>query len=144
MVGWKQNCKTKVIILYSLMWTFHFCVATFPHRQHTEYIAPSWYNFPELPGIISFQKIAAHYETTKQIVPSGEVEIKQTIFGGLRVAYSLVFYVVVEFCGLSIGLLFFKRWRCQLIFDLWVWMSLWYLTPLSLTYTKDLIISFCS
>ena len=26
--------------------------------------------------------------------------------------------------------LFFYPWRCQVLFDLWVWLSLWYLSPL--------------
>ena len=46
---------------------------------------------------------------------------------GVRVVYSLVFYVVS--CVLLFVCLFhFLPWRCQFVLDLWVLLSLWYLS----------------
>ena len=52
------------------------------------------------------------------------------VFGGVRVAYHLVFYVV--FCVLLFVCLSFSLWPkcCQFIFDLWVGIFVWYLSLL--------------
>ena len=63
------------------------------------------------------------------IYPSGAPEITP-VFGGVRVAYSLVFYVVSSVLLSACLSFYFLAMAFQFIFYQWVWLSLWYLSSL--------------
>ena len=59
-------------------------------------------------------------------------------FGKVRFASALVFYVVscvILFVCLFVLFLCYS-WRCQFIFDLWVWLPLWYISSFFYQSTK--------
>ena len=59
------------------LWTFHWYVTTFQQYLHMDYISLSWSDIPELVVFIriSWKRVAANRETTKPMVPIGQVEV---------------------------------------------------------------------